>query len=87
MRPNTERELWLKIEEAVATEESIKATKDKQKDTKDKKGTKEDTKYKKDMKELTCYTCQKKGHISPNCPENKDKKGGGKGKKKEGKDH
>lgn len=72
MRPGTEQDLWLKIEEAVATEESIKATKEK--DKKKNKDTKEGNKSKKDMKELTCYTCQKKGHISPNCPDNKDNK-------------
>jgi hypothetical protein len=70
MRPTTEQDLWLKIEEVVATEESIRATKDKKKG----KEIGGDNKDKKDMKELTCYTCQKKGHISPNCPENKDKK-------------
>src|SRR5579859_175797 len=80
MRPNTEVDLWLKIEEAVATEESIKATRNKKKS----KDSSEGKKDKRDMKDLTCYTCQKKGHISPNCPENKDgKKEKEKGKKKE----
>lgn len=67
----------MKIEEVVATEESIKATKDKEK--KKMKDTVDSGGNKKDIKELTCYSCNKKGHIAPNCPENKD------GKKKDNK--
>lgn len=72
MRPNTEAELWLKIEEALATEESIEQEEEEEQERRKGRSSKGD-KNKKDMKDLTCYTCQKKGHISPNCPENKDK--------------
>jgi Zinc knuckle len=43
---------------------------------KGKKKTKEtaENKAKKETKDLTCYNCQKKGHISPNCPDIKDAK-------------
>jgi hypothetical protein len=64
MRPTTLQDMWVKVAEAVATEESIKAKS---------KSSGKQAAGKNDMKDLTCYTCQKKGHISPNCPENGNK--------------
>ena len=89
-RPANSQDLWFKLEEAIATEESIRAdraaTKDKLAFTSSKsllsKGEKRDSE-RRDMKDITCYTCNQKGHISPNCPQNKDKKSDGKqGRKK-----
>jgi Zinc knuckle len=84
MRPVDETDMWLKIEKAVSTEESIKARKRPGRYSNESKLSNE-TKKKKDMQDLICYTCQKKGHISLNCPENasQDKDKDKRGKKKE----
>jgi len=86
--PGAAADFWNRLEEAVATEESIKANKTTTVSRSSKSSTSTSIAAgKKDMKELTCYTCNQKGHISPNCPENKDKKkdGTGNGEKREGK--
>jgi hypothetical protein len=83
MRPVDEADMWLKIEEAVSTEESIKARNKKAGQLGRYSNEAKNRESKKEMKDLICYNCQKKGHISPNCPENTTKDKDKKGKRKE----